>query len=1098
VLGQPTILYPTNEIFTKSITPLLMWQSLPGVSQYAIIVSSSSSFADTIINTTSNKDTFRVLPGFLYYDTTYFWEVAADTFQAVFSPFASFIPDSMGNPPAMPYINIQYDSDLPGANDSLMAPVSISWPNNNNANYSVFKLYHLNNMYYADTLYSNNSNTIYGTQFEPLLISDTWTYCRLTAYNDFGDSSIVDSFYFHRAFPKLISPTDRAIVPLDSVILSSAIDVNLLYEFSGFNYYNIQLSTSPSFNNYSTYQIFKNVVAAYLKSYVEIDSIYPLQINPNTLYPDTVYWWRVNYTDQNNDTIYSPAWSFTVDTSSLVPLFTYSITGLNNDSVIFTNTSYAPEGASWFWNFGDGSTSNDMNPVHYYTTNGNYNVCLTIINSAGTTKSACQTITLGNINTLAAFDYSINNMDSVTFFNLSTGNIASYYWTFGDGSYSSVQNPNHVFAQGTYNVCLSVKDTSDNISQNCLSINVNDTNCVAVFNYFINENDSVYFADNSVGTVTQWFWNMGNGVTSDLQNTWLQLNPGEYNVMLSVSGPGNCLSSQTKTVIVGNCLSSQTKTVIVGADSCLGTVDFDYFVNSQIDTVSFISTANQWNSVKYFWSFGDGSVSVLQNPVHSYSSEGIQLVTLTVSDSSGSCIRSTQKNVQLGNVTCSAAFTYFADSTTVAFNNASIGTATNLNWFFGDGGQSSLPNPVHTYPSPGYYSVELYTYNSANQCMDYSEQNILAGALGTDCQAGFKYFSDLTKDSSIYFSNQSVGPDLSDYIWNFGDSKTSSMQNPSHHYTDSGYFNVCLTISNQAAGCYNSNCQIIKVGNTDQDCYIRYIYTVDTSNHTVLFQDKSFGNPISWQWYFGSDDSSHSQNPGFTYSANGYYPARLIAITQSGCRGEYLQLISINEDSLKAVFMVKGQGSINLLKINEGPYSQSLSNLEDNRMKSVSLSGAAYGDPTEFLWDFGDGTFDSTTLSPTHTYASFGVYEVCLTIWEPETNEESQYCSQITIDSVSNATPVNTIIANQITLENYPDPVVSYMNIQYSLPMDSKVNISIFDQLGREDAIIVSKNQTTGTYNIIWQNNGLESGLYYLKFNTENITIVKKILIIGN
>jgi PKD repeat protein len=72
--------------------------------------------------------------------------------------------------------------------------------------------------------------------------------------------------------------------------------------------------------------------------------------------------------------------------------------------------------------------------------------------------------------------------------------------------------------------------------------------------------------------------------------------------------------------------------------------------------------------------------------------------------------------------------------------------------------------------------------------------------------------------------------------------------------------------------------------------------------------------------------------------------------------------------------MIKGQGYVNVLKISEGPYSQSLSNLEDNRLKSVSFAGSAYGDPSKFYWDFGDGTFDSTTLCPTHTYASYGTY----------------------------------------------------------------------------------------------------------------------------
>ena len=1080
----PVILYPANGITVKGTTPVLKWDSIQTITAYNLSVSLNSYFDGTILDSTIYTNSCNLPAGLLSLNNVYYWRVAAivvDTFQLYYSGTASFIPDTTGKSPSVPVITSTITFD------TISTP-NFSWSNDSNVTYSVFvlsKSIKFNTLLYADTTYGIQTTYFSGNQYETLLTSGTWTYYRLTTYNDFGDSLKVDSFYYLKIIPQLISPPDKAIVPMDSVVLITSVDNRLLTDYTGMFYSYLQVSSNALFNAPSSYPIYYNNYSGDLKSDI-IDSTWALTIPPDSLKPNTTYWWRVYYTANYSDSVYSSTRSFFVDTSGLIPSFTDTITGINHDSVLFTNTSYEPAGTVWYWNFGDGSASNAQNPVHYYAANGNYNVCLTIKDPKGKTESVCQTISLGNINTSADFVYTVTSNDSVIFSDLSAGNIASWYWAFGDGSYASVQNPNHVFAQGTYNVCLSVKDSLNNISQYCTNVNVNDSNCVAAFNYFINENDSVYFADNSGGKVTRWFWNIGNGTTSALQNTWLQLKPGEYNVMLSVSGPGNCLSSQTRTVIVG-------------VDSCQGTVDFDYFVNSQIDTVSFVSTAKGWNSGKYFWSFGDGSVSILQNPVHEYSSGGIQLVTLTVSDSIGNCIRTTQKDVQLGNVTCSASFTYFADSTTVSFNNASIGTATSLNWFFGDGGQSTQLNPVHTYPSPGYYSVDLYTYNRKNQCMDYSQQNILAGALGTDCQAGFTYFSDLTKDSSIYFSNQSVGPKLSNYTWNFGDSKTSSMQNPSHHYSDSGYFNVCLTISNKSAKCYNSNCQIIKVGNTDQDCYIKYIYTIDSTStpHKVIFEDKSFGTPISWQWYFGSDDSSHSQNPSFNYSANGYYPAKLIATTQSGCRGEYLQLISINEDSLKAVFMVKGQGSINLLKINEGPYSQSLSNLEDNRMKSVSLSGTAYGDPTEFLWDFGDGSFDSTTLCPTHTYADTGSYEVCLTIWEPQTNEESQYCNLLKIDSVG-ANSIKSNPVETISINSYPDPISSYMNIQYSLTADTKVDISIVDQLGRKVATIVSSNQSSGTYSISWQNTGLDNGVYYLKLSTDNASIVNRIMVINN
>jgi hypothetical protein len=121
---------------------------------------------------------------------------------------------------------------------------------------------------------------------------------------------------------------------------------------------------------------------------------------------------------------------------------------------------------------------------------------------------------------------------------------------------------------------------------------------------------------------------------------------------------------------------------------------------------------------------------------------------------------------------------------------------------------------------------------------------------------------------------------------------------------------------------------------------------------------------------------------------------------------------------------------------------------------------------------------------------------VCLTIFAPETNEENQYCSQISVDSVSNGMVIPSIPDNQFTLIHYPDPVSDYMNFQYNLTSDCKIDISIYDQLGREVAVIVSKDQPEGNYSIIWQNTSLESGMYYLKLSTEKVSIVNKLMVI--
>nr|WP_276900006.1 PKD domain-containing protein [Pedobacter kyonggii] len=136
--------------------------------------------------------------------------------------------------------------------------------------------------------------------------------------------------------------------------------------------------------------------------------------------------------------------------------------GCTNLTVKFKNTSVGAVG--YAWDFGDGSPiSNEFEPQHTYTgSDVNYSVTLTAINGQGCSNPikitdfihvvappvATFTVTPGN-------EVSIPNY-SFAFKDISTDAV-SWEWTFGDGSQSTLQNPNHTYAnEGTYNVTLKV------------------------------------------------------------------------------------------------------------------------------------------------------------------------------------------------------------------------------------------------------------------------------------------------------------------------------------------------------------------------------------------------------------------------------------------------------------------------------------------------------------------------------------------------------------------------------------------------------------------------------------------------------------------
>ena len=137
--------------------------------------------------------------------------------------------------------------------------------------------------------------------------------------------------------------------------------------------------------------------------------------------------------------------------------------------VHFNDSSYDLDGeiVSWYWNFGDGTTSYEQNPSHMYTSNGTYVVNLTVIDNDGEIAWREKEVTINLYSLIANFSYSPQNpvsMQTIYFTDLSHG-ASSWRWNFGDGTTSYEQNPSHIYYLGNYyNVTLTVFNGSVNVS----------------------------------------------------------------------------------------------------------------------------------------------------------------------------------------------------------------------------------------------------------------------------------------------------------------------------------------------------------------------------------------------------------------------------------------------------------------------------------------------------------------------------------------------------------------------------------------------------------------------------------------------------------
>jgi gliding motility-associated-like protein len=151
---------------------------------------------------------------------------------------------------------------------------------------------------------------------------------------------------------------------------------------------------------------------------------------------------------------------------------------------------------------------------------------------------------------------------------------------------------------------------------------------------------------------------------------------------------------------------------------------------------------NNWD-----WEFGDGSSSSINNPIHTYLSQGDYDVTLVVTSEAG-CLDTIVKQIHVYEMVVAA----FAASDTmpsigsqVNFTNNSTG-AISYYWTFGDNtGTSDLINPNYTYSAPGEYPVWLYAY-SQNSCIDSTTVNIHINFAGYAIPSAFSPNNDGLND----------------------------------------------------------------------------------------------------------------------------------------------------------------------------------------------------------------------------------------------------------------------------------------------------------------------------------------------------------------
>jgi len=557
---------------------------------------------------------------------------------------------------------------------------------------------------------------------------------------------------------------------------------------------------------------------------------------------------------------------------------------------------------SWWWDFGDGTTSTEQNPFHTFIQpvggptvklSPYRTVSLTILTAEG-----CKSL----------YSEMINIVDGTTY--------------------------------------------------------TNPPSCKAIFKYSQTAYDSnvgtaSFRLDNySEGDSLSYFWQFDNGKTSTEQNPTVtfDIKPDKHAVSLTVTGKNNCSDTFYETVYIYDPNITVTDPI-----DCY--INFGYKVNYDYKTLLPALTLDFYAKdvpfvTDWLWDFGDGSTSTEKNPTHSFNlpmnrdsvlgdPNPFRKVCLTVKTSSD-CTPSHCETIDLYMNTypvvppkeCSARYKYhqteidsIAGKVSFEFNNYSEGDSLTYNWFFDNGITSTEKEPVVTFDMKQLPLKASLTISGKNGCSDsfgdlvnldipiiyppiYSDS--------TKCFVAFGYTPNFTvktyAPALVLDFYDKTWPGSVKWNWDFGDGTTSEDQNPMHIFnlplanadgsTDQiPYRQVCLTATT-ATGCTETYCENIdlyqKITPPDDPtpqchAWIKYYRPSDVGSIPEVipyqFIDASEGNVVRrlWQFEDGTTSTEETTMVNFDF-AKPTQKVSLTIFTADSCSSTWTEIIYLNDN----------------------------------------------------------------------------------------------------------------------------------------------------------------------------------------------------------
>lgn len=698
-----------------------------------------------------------------------------------------------------------------------------------------------------------------------------------------------------------------------------------------------------------------------------------------------------------------------------------------NDEVItrsefqFDGTSSSdPDGKvlKYFWEFGDGKTSTEAAPKHFYEKPGVYKVRLTVTDDTKTINNS----------SVAEFELVVNakpvadagpdllgapgqllRFDGSRSFD-SDGAIAEYRWEFGDGNSANGAIAEHKFtAPGTYYARLTVKDNtqqSNAIDFDEVKITINEKPVANAGRDVVSAPGIEVVLDglgsfDRDGKIASYLWTFSDQpdvyTGSTVKRSFPQ--PGIYTAVLEVKDNSNAINNNAFDTLVIRINSAPTARAGSNIFTCESKLIFDGGASTDPDGDPLIFT----------WNFGDGTkIESGARVIHEYMKGGSYPVILTVDDGLGlpNSVATSSIIVKINEPPVASAgedITVCAGEV-VRFNGSGSsdpeGGFLRYTWDFGDGTGADGINPTKIYKIGGSYLVRLKVEDDSglpcNTTYVTKSVTVIESPVSYAGEDQIVCLNSVVRfDGSKSKDNDGV---VNNYLWDFGDGSTGGGPNPTHIYTKSGIYTVRLTITGDLIGqCDNTHTDELTVQVFEApiaEFTLPLIYPRDqelvlTTEGSNTFTDQMTGV----KWDFGDGTISTEKTGRHTYTKEGKYTVTLTIYTNSTteCKSASIQkIIVINAPPVAEIG------------------SDIYSGIGQEILFDAGRSKDADGSIVSYDWDFGDGN-KARGVNARHKYTQGGTYTVSLTV--KDNTALSNNTTTASIKAVINFTPEPSIIS---------------------------------------------------------------------------------------